>query len=628
MIREAHLQLIKQYDHEYYDLDNPSISDLEYDKLRKDYINLYGSKDLNYTPGNVKADFEKFKHPTPVVSLDKWTKDVDDKKVFIKKCNEFWPVEIQPKYDGLTVVVYPNSDGTGKFVTRGGGDVGELLPNFIPQYEGKVYLGEKFPIRGEVFISPENFITLNKRLEAAGEKLMKNPRNAAAGLLRRKERSTNLDLLSFITYDIPGSEMTPEEMRQYIKENTVFHFTKGYTFDKDTIYDDIWGLYDKIKNEYPIDGLVMKSCQENSLTKFGSTQHHPNNALAIKPSKVTYRTVIKDVIWTNGRKKVTPVAIVEPVEIDGTTVCKASLHNMDMIKKLGIKIGAEVEIYKANEIIPQIDRVIKNGYKEIEIPLCPSCGHVLENINGQQFCTNPKCKEKICQNMAFLGQKNVLNIEGLSNETARKIVEKFGCKNQNDIFDLDEDDLMTLPGFAEKSAKKLFNNIQNSRQTTFIKFIKACCCDGIGENVGKILYERYNGLDNFRNAIFKQSKIKVETELSELKGLGQVAIKKLMSNEFWDAVDHLAHYIEIIEEKKNEGKFAGQVFVLTGKMEHPRSYYIDLIERNGAKEGKSVSNSTNYLVIADINSTSSKAKKARELGTVLISPEQLEEMMR
>ena len=642
MTREEHLAAIKQADHEYYDLDNPSMSDAEYDELRRSYIDQYGAEDLNYVPGNASGEFEKFRHPVPVTSLGKWTKGVDNEADLMKKIKELWPVEIQPKYDGLTVVAYPNADGSCKFVTRGlGGEVGEVLPNFIPEYEGSHVNNSGYPIRGEVFITAEHFEMLNSALEADGEEPMKNMRNAAAGLLRRKERCSYLTLLQYKVYDIPGADLTPEKMREIISEQTEFEFTNGFScVTPEGAIAVIEHVYDDINNFhlYPIDGIVIKSCQEHSLKKFGSTNHHPRNALAYKFEQEEKTTIVRDVIWQMGRRKATPVAIVDPVEIDGTTVTKASLHNAAQIEELGLKIGATVKIRKANQIIPQIVSVVKPGDKDIVLSVCPACGGPLQEINGQQFCVNPNCYERVAQNIAFLGNKDVLDIPGLSIQTARKIVDtydmdQYGGSPQNIIFDLTVDDIKRLPGFAQKSAEKLYNAIQGAMKNVELpRFIKALCIPGIGNDVGKILADEFEDLDTmYRMFSSDENGTEAIEKLKSIAGIGPVTAETLYSKQFWDAAGELSEYITPLaykKEKKNmTGDYVGKVFVLTGKAPKPRTYYEDLIVKAGGKVGSACNSKTDYLIIADVNSTSIKAKKARELGTKLISPEELEEML-
>ncbi|MCR5758195.1 MAG: hypothetical protein K6F95_09870 [Selenomonas sp.] len=639
LTREEHLAAIKDADRQYYELDDPMLADEEYDALRRDYIARYGAEDLNYVPGAAAGEFDKFTHPTPVTSLSKWTKGVDDEGDLVRKVTELWPVVMQPKFDGLTVVAYPNDDGSCRFVTRGlGGRIGEVLPNFISRYEGKGVNNSGFAIRGEVYITPENFVRMNEALVAEGIEPMKNMRNAAAGILRRKERSPFVNYLSYVCYELPGTDVTPMEAREIISRETVFTVTDMVELTApDSALVEIETFYETLKREQavPVDGIVIKSSQENSLEKFGFTAHHPRNGFAYKALSEKFVTIVRDVIWQMGRRKATPVAIVDPVEIDGATVTRASLHNAAMIQELGLKIGAKVEIHKANEIIPQITRVLEPGTGEIKLALCPSCGEPLEEVNGQQFCNNPACDERIAQDIAFAGGREVLNIEGLSIETARKMVAYWKKQyaavkpTYTIMFTFTIEMLATLEGFAEKSAEKLYNNIQAARQNVELpRFIKALCLPGIGSDVGKILADEFGSLEK----LFKEmAAVKAPEEmLQQINGIGPKTAALVASNRFALAVNALERHVTIAPYEKQEvpeGGFSGKIFVLTGKMAQPRSYYVELIEKAGGKEGKSVTSRTDYLVIQDVHSTSAKAVKAREVGTKLVSPEELEEML-
>jgi len=639
LTRDEHLALIKNADREYYELDDPTLADEEYDALRRDYIRKYGAEDLNYVPGNAAGDFDKYTHPTPVTSLSKWTKGVDAEEELVKKVVELWPVVMQPKFDGLTVVAYPQADGSCRFVTRGlGGRIGEVLPNFISKYEGKGVNNSGFAIRGEVYITPENFAKMNEDLMADGIEPMKNMRNAAAGILRRKERSPFVDYLSYVCYEIPGEDITPLEARDIISRETAFQATDMVEIaTPETALLEIESFYEELKKEQavPIDGIVIKSGQANSLTKFGFTAHHPRNGFAYKALSEKFVTVVRDVIWQMGRRKATPVAIVDPVEIDGATVTRASLHNAAMIKELGLKIGATVEIHKANEIIPQITRVLEPGTGEIRLALCPSCGEPLEEVNGQQFCNNPDCDERIAQDIAFTGGKEVLNIEGLSIETARKMVAYWKKQyaavkpTYTIMFAFTAEMLEALEGFAEKSAEKLYGNIQAASQNVELpRFVKALCLPGIGSDVGKILADEFGSLEK----LFQEMEAVNDPEemLQQINGIGPKTAEIVASNRFSLAVNALERHVTIAPYVKQEvpaNEFAGKIFVLTGKMAQPRNYYVELIERVGGKEGKSVTGRTDYLVIQDVHSTSAKAVKAREMGTKLVSPEELVAML-
>ena len=597
---------------------------------------------MDYVPGEASSDFVKYNHDQPVISLAKFKENESEGILSVWK--KLHPIVIEPKYDGLTVVAYPKGNGSAMFVTRGSGIQGEILPNFINKFEGDIGFDSEYPVRGEVFLTHKAFSSIIKMQQETNEEPFKQIRNAAAGILRRKERSPYIDMLTFICYDVIGLDVGEDKKINYIKEHSPFMTTSNIPIDALPTIENIENLIETMKKmyqecsvAYPLDGIVIKTLKDETLKKYGSTGHHPNNSYAIKWQQQKFTTTVRDVIWQMGRSKATPVAIVDPVEIDGTTVTKASLHNMDYINEKGIKIGAKVTIYKANEIIPQIGEVLEPGDKEIILNVCPACGGQLTEINGQQFCSNPNCEERIAQNIAFLGSKDVLDIPGLSTETARKIVEMYdtGKDKQNIIFNMVVEDIEKLPGFAEKSAKKLYDAIQAARKDVELpRFIKALCIPGIGNNIGKILADEFEDLDTMHR-MFSPDENESEKSIERLKtinGVGQVTAEALVSEEFWNAADDLSKVVSIAPYEKMKvnamnNDYAGKTFVLTGKAPHPRSYYEELIKKAGGLVGSAVNSKTDFLVMADVNSTSTKAKKARELGVTLINPEQAEEML-
>ncbi len=628
---------IDKLDWAYYNEDNSLVSDTEYDEYRRIYENKYG--DLNYVSGVPSKDFESFKHPIPVTSLAKIKAGELDE---LHRWREMLDIiALEPKFDGLTVVAYPK-DGKWIFVTRGSGVEGEVLPNFISRYEQEDGWDDcRYAIRGEAFLTQEAFNEIVAEQQARGEKPFKQIRNAAAGILRSKERSRYIDKLSYICYDALGFDVSESQKVRFIETNTPFDSVDIFaTIVSDKSDEYVETQIEKCFKFYqdagvPVDGVVIKSEMNDSLQKLGFTGHHPRNAAAWKPGRIEVVTVVRDVIWQMGRGKATPVAILDPVELDGTTVTRASLHNAAMIKELGLKIGAKVTVYKANQIIPQIGEVLEPGNKDIVLDVCPACGGPLEEVNGQQFCNNPACDERIAQDIAFVGGKDVLNIDGLSIETARKMVVYWKENHPEErpaytiMFAFTKDMLMNLEGFAEKSAEKLYGSIQTaSRDVELPRFIKALCLPGIGTDVGKILADEFGSLDNVLQKLAEEPS--PQEMLQEINGIGPKTAEVVSSAEFSLAVKNLQQYVSIAAYEKKEvptGDFAGKIFVLTGKMAQPRSYYVELIEKAGGKEGKSVSGKTDYLVIQDVNSTSSKAVKAREMGTKLISPEELVELL-
>jgi DNA ligase (NAD+) len=640
------LELIKKADDEYYNHNNPTLSDTTYDTYRNYYLNHYDKKDLDYVPGNVSDKFEHFNHPYHISSLDK-VKETDKNKLF-KITDKLFPIIIEPKYDGLTVVAYPDENGKCKFVTRGfEGKVGDVLPNFISKYEVNGINNSTYPVRGEVYMDTETFNQINDELKSLNEELFKNKRNAAAGILHNKERSPYLDKLKYITYDLLGypDEQTENEKLQYLNDYTKFDVTEYVLYDKDksSIFDYVLNYYDKRKNgNIPIDGVVLKSNQKNSLERFGSTKHHKNNAIAWKGTPDSYQTKIINIVWQVGRERLTPVAILNPVEIDGTIVTKASVHNWGNIEKLHLCLNDDVIVEKSNEIIPQIIKNCGNGTGKIfEKPdKCPICGHdlLIKKISNSKFgndveilcCSNDDCLEKIAQNIAYLGHKNILNIDGLSLETARKIVFAYKDnainKRQNMIFDLSCDQIESLDGFAKKSAKTLYDNIQKILDGISLdKFISACCILNIGNDISLKLAKKYHTYDNIFNVCCK---LRNENDLREIKGLGNESVKILISDKFKNAITGLYQYVHpedyICIEINNDCQYH---IAITGKFEFPRSKYEEMIVKSGNIIDNSVTSSTTHLMIANINSTSSKAQKARKLGVTLIDEQGLYDLL-
>ena len=653
MTREEQLSTIKSADNAYYNLNNPTMTDQEYDALRTDYIEKYGSDDLNYVPGN-SITSRKFKHPIEVTSLAKVDEDEIAKlKSEIKRLGS---VVVEPKYDGLTVVAYPREDGSYFFVTRGSGTEGDILKWF--KDEKLTGNNTKYAIRGEAFMTQENFEKMNTDLIKNGEEPKANPRNAAAGILNpaRKEVSPYLNLISYICYDVIGLDVSESEKLTYITANTPFESTSFYVFNSDDDLDTIVKYISSRRNEiienntYPIDGMVVKSNEDGSLKKFGSTDHHPKNAFAVKSCQSAVYSVLRNVSWQLGKTgALTPIAEFDPIHILGSTVSKASLSNPDEIERLGLKIGDKIGVIKAREIIPKV--VINNGGgdKEIVIPdKCPSCGQSLIKNGPVLQCQNELCNEKIAQKIAFMGSKKVLNIDGLSVQTARKIVNYFHdnyadlleSEGQNIIFYLKKEDILELDGFSEKSADNLYKAIQDvatPNNVTIPRFIKACCVDSIGEDVGKILAKEYTSLQNMYDTLSPTMHSKNEysiiyDKVNNLDGIGKETAKVILSEDFWTSVNNLWSYIEPVDyelpnTESSNSNVSGKVFVLTGKMPKKRNEYEAMITSKGGIVAGSVSKNTDYLVIADTNSTSSKAIKARKLGTKLISPEELEELL-
>ena len=642
MKKEEHLKKIREADKAYYDDAAPIMEDSEYDTLRSSYIQKYGVQDLEYVPGGTITS-KRFKHPIEVISLGKV--EIDDVKKLEAEIKRLSPIVVEPKYDGITVVAYPKEDGSYFFVTRGNGQEGDILPWFF--YDGLRGKNTRYAIRGEAYMSQKSLNKMNEKLIENGEEPKANPRNAVAGILNptRKEKSPFLKYVQFACYDVIGYDASETDKIDFIIRETPFtptdYTVMGSNRTFESIQKDIRYWWESLRREnfYPIDGLVIAYNEADGDKKFGSTGHHIKRKVAVKFSQEFTLTTLRKVEWQLGKTgALTPVAIFDPIEISGSIVSKASLSNPDEIKRLDLKIGDRIGVIKAKEIIPKIVSNLYGGKEEIVIPnACPSCGTLLKKDGPILKCENEFCSEKIVQKIVFLARKNVLDIAGLSEETAKKIVDslnpiQLNVFQERYIFELKVEDIIKLPGFAEKSGRKLYENIQNARKNVSLpRFIKALCIDGIGEDVGKILRDRYHNLYSMEDylAPYKHN-IERNKSVLELEGIGEKTAEILTSGNFWTAVKNLYDYIVPVEEPSLTVKteYSDNVFALTGKMLRPREEYVKMIEDAGGKVVNSVSGRTNYLVIADINSQSTKAKKARELGVQLISPELLETMLK
>ncbi len=648
------------------------MSDAEYDALRGDYLAKYGSKDLEYVPG---ADLggKKFAHPSPAKSLGKIDELETDK--LIKYLDQFQPAVIEPKLDGCSIVVYPQA-GQPVYVTRGGGNEGDILTRF-PTHPRATKFRAEYPIRGEVYMSFAAFDQMNEELAAAGEEPMANPRNSVNPILTGGQHPEFVRYLSFQAYDVMGVDWSETEKIDYILKNTPFAVPPLKKYDQETpaqIAERIPGLYKTFEDTlgYPIDGIVIKCDWRNSLQEFGTTDHHDNNAIAWKPSQIPQETTITGVHWQLGKTgQLTPVADLEPVEILGSTVSNASLHNVNVINRLGgIAVGDKVGVIKAKLIIPQIVIVYEHNAGEAlaEPKHCPFCGGKLKkrkiaSLSADDggyvlYCTNPRDPEMTAQQIAFLANKSVLNIDRLSIGNARQLVSKFPALAEEYgpymIFELTEDEIrqaLILSADERKSKLnaepvspgKLKQAIDDCRTGVDIpRFIKALCIDNIGENIGALLAARFGTIDHILDAAVcdfgdKEAVAeKIEALAGDKKkktgidGIGKTIARLLVSEVFVQQVTMLRRYVEplpfeVVEKPRTA--FTDKIFVLTGTMPHSRRYYTDLIKAAGGTTASAVSGKTDYLVIADVNSTSTKAEKARRFGTVLVSPEELEAML-
>lgn len=625
--------------------DTEIMSNYEYDQLYDELLGL--EKELNTTLASsptvnvgyeVLSELPKERHESPMLSLDK-TKDVERLKEFLgdQKAMISW------KLDGLTIVLTYRGGALEKAVTRGNGEVGEVvtnnarvfqnLPLHIP-YQGELVL------RGEAVISYKDFEKINEEIGDVDAKY-KNPRNLCSGSVRqlnneitakRKVRFYAFTLVSAADVDFHNSRLY---QMQWLKAQG-FDVVENHPVTADTIDAEVeWFARHIETNEVPSDGLVLVYDDIAYGQSLGTTAKFPRDSFAFKWADEIRETILEQIEWSPSRTGlINPVAIFDPVELEGTTVSRASVHNISIMEELELGVGDRITVYKANMIIPQIaENLTRSGVKDIP-EVCPVCGGAtrisMENETKTLYCTNPKCQAKHVKSFALFVSRDAMNIEGLSEATLEKFIIHGYVKDLTDIFHLDRhaEEIKNMDGFGEKSYENLQNSIKNARTTTLPRLIYSLGIPNIGiANAKMICRALGNDPERVLNATVE--------ELDEISGVGDVIAKAYVDyfadEEHRDVFRRLLEEVEIPKEEETEDsrKFAGINFVITGSVEHfaNRAEVKEEIEKRGGKVTGSVTSKTNYLINNDVGSTSSKNRKARDLGIPIISEEEFLKML-
>lgn len=645
-IKELVFQL-NTYRNAYYNNSESQISDYEYDNLFDELKQLETetgvimSNSPTQTVGyEVKSKLEKVKHSHPMLSLDK-TKSVEDLINFSsgKDCI------VSLKLDGLTILNTYNNSELIQAETRGNGEEGEIvthnarvfdnLPNNIPY-------NRKFEIEGEAIITQFDF----EKINVNGE--YKNCRNLASGSVRQLDSNVTKDRhVRFIVWKIPFG-VTAYSIGFDIAARYGFEVVpyEKYNSSKDDINEIIERLKSVASEKgYPIDGLVITYDNIEYGKSLGMTGHHPKHSLAFKFYDEEVTTTLRDVEWTMGKSgTLTPTAVFEPVEIEGTTVERASLHNISVMKSLYSPQwyeGLQLDVYKANQIIPQVKRAYDPNCictHRLFIPeKCPICGGktsvIKENSSEILVCDNSECKGKLLGKLSHFVSKNAVNIDGLSEQTLEKLIELGWLKSFKDIYRLSEhkDEMSKLDGFGKRSIEKLLDAIEKSRNITLDRFIYALCIPLIGRSASKDIakYCNYN-IEKFRDTIrFNYD----YNNFINISGFGVEMCKSISA--WWKENEYMFYELieeftfEKVEEKSSGADLSSKVFVITGSLNHykNRDELVDLIASMGGKVSGSVSAKTSYLLNNDINSTSSKNRKAKELNIPIITEEDFIKMI-
>ncbi len=632
------VELLNKAGKAYYQEDREIISNYEYDKLydelealeKETGITLAGSPTVSVGYEAVNA-LPKETHETPMLSLDK-TKEIEVLKNFVgnQKTVLSW------KMDGLTIVLTYQDGKLKKAVTRGNGVVGEVITNNAKVFKNVplqiAYQGELI-LRGEAIISYSDFEKINEQIEDVDAKY-KNPRNLCSGSVRQLNNEItakrNVYFYAFSLVRAEGVDFNNSRACQFewLKMQG-FDIVEYRMVDSKNLEETIQYFSDKIStNDFPSDGLVALYDDIAYGDSLGSTAKFPRNAFAFKWKDEIRETTLKEIEWSPSRTGlINPVAIFEPVELEGTTVSRASVHNISILKELELGIGDRIEVYKANMIIPQIAENLTRS-RNLTIPeFCPVCKEKtkIQKSNDVEvlICTNPECQAKKIKSFTLFVSRDAMNIDGLSEATLEKFILNGFIKEFGDIYELEhyKDAIIEMDGFGEKSYENLIDNIKKSSHTTLPRLVYALGIANIGVANAKVLCKEFDyDLQKLMQAD--------EETISQIEGIGSVIAKSVTdyfkNEENQRKLKHLLTYLTFEEMKIETGNpLSGKQFVITGSVNQfeNRSAMKEFIEKRGGKVTGSVSKKTDYLINNDTESSSSKNKKAKELGIPILSEE-------
>ena len=628
----------------YYQEDREIMDNKEYDRLYDELkaleeklgVVLAGSPTISVGYESVD-ELPKEVHETPMLSLDK-TKDREALREFAGNQK----VLLSWKLDGLTVVLTYQNGALLKAVTRGNGIVGEVVTNNAKVFRNiplKIpYQGELI-LRGEAIITYSDFEEINRTIPDTQARY-KNPRNLCSGSVRQLDNSVtaqrNVRFFAFALVKAEGVDFNNsracqmEWLREQGFQTVLYHLTDGHS-----IADEVEWFEQQIpENDFPSDGLVALYDDIAYGDSLGTTAKFPRNACAFKWADETRRTKLIRIEWSPSRTGlINPIAVFEPVELEGTTVSRASVHNISILKNLELATGDEITVYKANMIIPQIaENLTRSGFSELP-DTCPACG---EKVTVQQdydvevlMCTNPECPAKAIKAFTLFVSRDAMNIEGLSEATLEKWIGRGFLKSFGDMFEIGKyrDEIIEMEGFGEKSFENVMNSIEKARHTTLPRLIYALGIPNIGVANAKMICRSFDyDLERIIHAD--------RETLCSIDGVGEVIADTFAAffenEENIRKLNHLLKYL-ILEKQKNETtqNLTGKIFVITGNVHHfpNRSALKEEIEKRGGKVTGSVSSKTDFLINNDTTSTSSKNQKASKLGIPVISEEDFLRML-
>ena len=622
----------------YYQEDREIMPNVEYDALYDELSALEEETGIVLADSpTVNVGYEavdqlpKEEHERPMLSLDK-TKDREALREFVGE----HPTLLSWKLDGLTIVLTYENGELVKAVTRGNGIVGEVITNNARVFKNiplKISFRGRLVLRGEAIITYSDFEKINETIGDADAKY-KNPRNLCSGSVRQlnneitAKRNVRFYAFSLVSAEGVDFQNSREVQFQWLNAQG-FDVVEYRKVTADTLDEAMDYFAEAVtKNDFPSDGLVALYDNIAYGESLGTTAKFPRNAMAFKWADEMRDTKLLEIEWSPSRTGlINPVAVFEPVELEGTTVSRASVHNISIMKELKLGIGDTIRVYKANMIIPQIAENL-TGSGNAPVPhICPACGQetVVKKENDVEclFCVNPGCPAKKIKSFGLFTSRDAMNIDGLSEATLEKFIARGFIHDFGDIFEISRyrDEIVEMEGFGQKSYDNLIESLERAKETTLPRVIYSLGIANIGLANAKVICRYFNNdLEKIRHASLE--------EISEIDTIGPVIAGNLVSY-FQDEennrrLDHLMSFLHIQDEgPKQEQIFAGMNFVITGSLVHfgYRSEAKELIESLGGKVTGSVTKKTNYLINNDIQSSSSKNKKARELGIPILSEE-------
>ena len=638
------VELLNKAGKSYYSEGRELMSNYEYDALYDELGML--EKETGYILSNsptvnvgyeVLSELPKERHESPMLSLDK-TKSPEALAEWLgsQKGLLSW------KLDGLTIVLTYDNGQLQKAVTRGNGEVGEIITNNARVFKNvpvTIPFKGKLVLRGEAIITYSDFERINEQIPEADAKY-KNPRNLCSGSVRQLNNKItaqrNVHFFAFTLVSAQDVDFDNSRQRQFewLKDQG-FSVVEYKMVTKDTILDTIeWFEKTIVTNDFPSDGLVILYDDIAYGDSLGRTAKFPRNAMAFKWTDETAETTLREIEWSASRTGlINPVAVFDPVELEGTQVSRASVHNISIVESLKLGLGDRIKVFKANMIIPQIaENLTQSG--NLEIPeVCPVCGGKtqIKQVNDVKtlYCINEDCQAKHVKSFAHFVSRDALNIDGLSEATLEKFIQHGFLKNFCDLYHLEKfrDEIIALDGFGEKSYENLLTSVENSRNTTLPKFIYGLGIANVGLSNAKMIVQ---ALGNDIEKVIHAGR----QELEKIDGVGAVIADTFASyfeneknkEEFYKLLQEM--HIEKAPDNQNNQILSGKVFVITGSLEHfeNRNQLKERIEQLGGKVTGSVTGKTSYLINNDSHSTSSKNKTAAKLGVPVITENEFLEM--